>query len=114
MKPITIHSLPAILPMMLFSGILLSTEPASTTDAPPPATPGAPGRSGSRFAKGPPPARKIVYKKVGGWDLALHVFEPAGQDESAKRPAIVFFHGGAWAICDPNQFYYQCEIKELP
>jgi hypothetical protein len=40
----------------------------------------------------------VVYQRL----------EPAGKP-AAKRPAIVFFHGGAWAIGDPNQFYYQCD-----
>src|SRR5207237_3124764 len=70
---------------------------------------GAPGRPGSRYANAPPPTKKIVYKKVGDRELSLHVFEPAAQEPTAKRPAIVFFHGGAWAIGDPNQFYYQCD-----
>ena len=108
MKTITIHSLQAILPMMLLSGILLSAEPASKNDAPQPDSKGAPKRP-SRYAKDPRPTKKIVYKKVGERELSLHVFAPAGQEPTAKRPAIVFFHGGAWAIGDPNQFYYQCD-----
>lgn len=107
MKTITIYSLQAMLPMMLLSGILLSAEPASKNDAPRPGTKGAPRRPASWY--GPPPTKKIVYKKVGERELSLHVFEPAGQEPTAKRPAIVFFHGGAWAIGDPNQFYYQCD-----
>src|SRR6184192_1328088 len=109
MKTITIHSLQVILPMMLLSGILLSAEPASKNNALPPGTKGVPGRPGSRYAKDPPPTKKIIYKKVGERELSLHVFKPAGQEPAAKRPAIVFFHGGAWAIGDPNQFYYQCD-----
>src|SRR5205085_739218 len=109
MKTITIHCLQAILPIMLLSGILLSAEPASKKTAPPPGTKGVPGRPGSRFAKDPPPTKKIVYKKVGERELSLYVFEPAGQEPTAKRPAIVFFHGGAWAIGNPDQFYYQCD-----
>ena len=104
----TITRLQALLPMMLLPGILLSAEPANTNDAPPPGTKAEAARP-SRFAKDPQPARKIVYKSVGGWELALHVFEPAGQDASAKRPAIVFFHGGAWSIGNADQFYYQCD-----
>ena len=107
MKTIAIHSLQAILPLMLLSGILLSAEPAGKNDALPPGTTGAGRRPASWY--GPPPAKKIIYKKVGGWELALHVFEPAGQVPTDKRPAIVFFHGGAWAIGDANQFYYQCD-----
>lgn len=108
MKTITIHSLHAIFPMMLLSGILLSAQPESKNKAAPPDIKGAPLRP-SRFAKDPRPAKKIVYKKVGERELSLHVFEPAGQKPTAKLPAIVFFHGGAWAIGDPDQFYYQCD-----
>jgi acetyl esterase/lipase len=109
MKTMTIHGLQAMLPMMLLSGILLSAKPASKNNAPPPGTKGVPKRPGSRFAKDPPPTKKIVYKKVGERELSLHVFESAGQEPTPKRPAIVFFHGGAWAIGDPDQFYYQCD-----
>src|SRR6476620_1630382 len=108
MKTITIHSLLALLPTMLVSGVLLSAEPESKTTAPPPGTKDVPKRP-SRYANDPPPTKKIVYKKVGERELLLHVFEPAGQDPTAKRPAIVFFHGGAWAIGDRDQFYYQCD-----
>src|SRR4051794_10412482 len=109
MKTLAIHRLQAILPMMFFSGILLSAEPESKSNALPPATQGGPGRPNPRYAKDPQPARKIVYKKIGERELSLHVFEPTGPKPAAKRPAIVFFHGGAWAIGDPNQFYYQCD-----
>lgn len=102
MRTVTIHSLQAMLPMMLLSGILLSAEPPSKNDAPPKGP-------NPRYAKDPPPNKKIVYKNIGERELSLHVFEPAGQKRSARRPAIVFFHGGAWAIGDPNQFYYQCD-----
>src|SRR4051794_516106 len=98
MKTMAVHSLQAILPMMLLSGILLSAEPASKTNPLPPGAKGVPQRPGSRFAKDPPPTKKIVYKKVGERELSLHVFESAGQKPTARRPAIVFFHGGAWAI----------------
>ena len=107
MKTITIHSLQAMLPMMLLSGILLSAEPESKNNALPPGTKGAPKRPAAWY--GPPPAKKIVYKKVGERELSLNVVEPAGQKPTVKRPAIVFFHGGGWAIGDPNQFYYQCD-----
>ena len=109
MKTITIHTLQAMLSMMLLSGILLSAEPPSKNNVLPPGTQGAPRRPNSRFTGDPPPTKKIVYKKVGERELSLHVFEPAGQEPPAKRPAIVFFHGGAWQIGDPNQFYYQCD-----
>lgn len=52
--------------------------------------------------------KKIVYKKVGDKELLLHVFEPAEHKAADHRPAIVFFHGGAWSIGDPKQFFPQC------
>src|SRR5438045_9206533 len=107
MKMITLHSLQAMLPMMLLSGILLSAEPASKNTAPQPGTQSAPKRPAAWY--GPPPTKKIVYKTIGERELSLHVFEPVGQEATAKRSAIVFFYGGAWAIGDPNQFYYQCD-----
>jgi acetyl esterase/lipase len=90
--------------MVLLSGILLAAEPDDKKNAPPPGTKAVPKGPNPRYAKDPPPTRKIVYKKVGERELSLHVFEPAGQKPTAKRPAIVFFHGGAWAIGDPNQY----------
>jgi len=55
------------------------------------------------------PSRKIVYKKVPGRDLELHVFEPEGLKPTDKRPAIVFFFGGGWVGGSPVQFYPQCK-----
>lgn len=59
-------------------------------------------------ASGLAPDRVVVYKKTAVRQLNLHVFEPAGLKPSDKRPAIVFFHGGAWRMGDPKQFYTQC------
>lgn len=52
-------------------------------------------------------ARKEVYKRVGGADLALWIFEPAGGPKT-NRPAIVFFFGGGWSSGSPTQFEPQC------
>jgi acetyl esterase len=44
-------------------------------------------------------ATPYVYKSIQGIDLHLHVFNPAASGKAAsKRPAIVFFFGGAWMI----------------
>jgi acetyl esterase len=94
---------------MLRSGILLSAQPESKNKAAPPGAKRVPGSPNPRYAKDPRPAKKIVYKQVGERELSLHVFEPAGKEPTARRPAIVFFHGGAWAIGNPDQFYYQCD-----
>jgi hypothetical protein len=59
-KTITIHSLQAIIPMMLLSGIVLSAEPAGN-NALPPGTEGVPGRPGSRFGVVMTHAKNIDY-----------------------------------------------------
>jgi acetyl esterase len=48
-----------------------------------------------------------VYKSVGGHDLRLHVFSPAGA--SKKNPAIVFFFGGGWSQGTVTQFVPQAQ-----
>lgn len=106
MQTITTHILQAMVLVMLLSGIQLSAAQEGKNKAPDAKR--EPKRP-SRYAKDPPPTRKIVYKKVGERELSLHVFEPAGQKPPAKRAAIVFFHGGAWSIGNPDQFHYQCD-----
>ncbi len=60
------------------------------------------------------PTRQVVYKTVGGKGLLLYIFEPAPEktpapNKAAKsRPAIVFFHGGAWQIGHPVMLFRQC------
>lgn len=47
-------------------------------------------------------ARVETYRKVGSIDLKLWIF---GESEpKAKKPAIVFFYGGAWNSGSPAQF----------
>jgi acetyl esterase/lipase len=48
-------------------------------------------------------ATSYVYKSVGGTALRLHVFAPPGS-KTTKRPAIVFFFGGAWIMGTVNEF----------
>ncbi len=55
----------------------------------------------------PAPTRSVIYKEVGDIKLKLHIFEPQNHKSSDKRPAIVFFHGGAYKGGSPNQFYWQ-------
>jgi len=60
----------------------------------------------ARWDAGAKPSRSIVYKKVGGMALKLHVFDPP--TKAAKpMPAIVFFFGGGWSGGSPSQFYHQ-------
>ncbi|GAA3638593.1 GDSL-type esterase/lipase family protein [Flavivirga jejuensis] len=53
------------------------------------------------------PDEKIVYKKINGDSLYLHVFKP----QLSKKPTsvIVFFFGGGWVSGTPKQFYQQSE-----
>lgn len=51
--------------------------------------------------------KQVVYKTVGETELRLHVFNPEGHMSTDKRPAIVFFFGGAWTGGTPKQFYQQ-------
>lgn len=58
---------------------------------------------GTSFAAAPV-GKKHLYKKVQGRDLALYVTKPEAWKPTDRRPAIVFFHGGAWISGAPGQF----------
>jgi acetyl esterase len=45
-----------------------------------------------------------VYKKVGGRELKLFIVKPNDWNVTDQRPAMVFFHGGAWVAGGPAQF----------
>lgn len=49
-----------------------------------------------------------IYKKVNDIELPLFVFKPSGHKPEQKKPAIVFFFGGAWRSGNPSQFKQQC------
>ena len=49
-------------------------------------------------------ANTHIYKKVGEVELRLFVFNPEGHKPEDKRPAAVFFFGGAWNGGSPKQF----------
>ncbi len=55
----------------------------------------------------PAPPDRVVYKTVGDVTLRLHIFKPAGHTADQPKPAIVFFHGGAWNTGTPSAFYPQ-------
>jgi acetyl esterase len=57
----------------------------------------------------PQPDLVKIYKKVGGHELKLHIFNPDGHKAGDQRPAIVFFFGGGWNGGSPTQFYPQSE-----
>ncbi len=51
------------------------------------------------------PSRLIVYKKVGGRELRLHVFEPKGFERTDRRPCFLTIHGGGWGGGGPRRQY---------
>jgi len=53
-------------------------------------------------------ARGEVYKKVGDVELKVHIFNPPDHKPTDRRPAIVFFFGGGWAVGSAGQFVPQC------
>lgn len=52
-------------------------------------------------------ATAYVYKTIGGHQLRLHVFSPAAPGAAVRKPAIVFFFGGAWTSGTVMQFVTQ-------
>lgn len=57
------------------------------------------------------PDAREVYKTAGGHDLHLDVFRAGGLEPA---PAILMFHGGAWAHGSPRQFHGLCRhLSEL-
>lgn len=44
----------------------------------------------------PPGATERVFKQVAGADLKLYVFKPNDLKPSERRPAVIYFAGGAW------------------
>ena len=51
-----------------------------------------------------PPGKEYVYKKVDKKELKLYVTKPKDWKAGDSRPAIAFFHGGAWVGGAPGQF----------
>lgn len=51
------------------------------------------------------PSRIVVYKKVDGRELHLHIFNPEGFKASDKRPCFVVIHGGGWRGGEPRRMY---------
>ncbi len=52
---------------------------------------------------------EYVYKKVEGRELKLYVVTPTGWAATDRRPAIVWFHGGAWVKGGPTAFDAQSQ-----
>lgn len=45
-----------------------------------------------------------TYKTVDGYELDMHLFLPATNNEQ-KRPLFIYFHGGSWAEGKPDYFF---------
>lgn len=54
-------------------------------------------------------ATEITYKEIDSVKLNLWVFNPIKHNPSDKKPAIVFFFGGAWKSGTPAQFVKHAE-----
>ena len=77
--------------IVLVAGLLLVSNPSvgrSQAPAPPAAT--------TAPVQVPAGATERVFKQVGGADLKLYVFKPAGLSPSERRPAAIYFAGGGW------------------
>jgi acetyl esterase/lipase len=55
------------------------------------------------------PDRLVPYKTVGKFTLQISVFNPPGHRADRPVPGIVFFHGGAFNIGAPSNFYAQAQ-----
>jgi acetyl esterase/lipase len=53
------------------------------------------------------PSETLVYKQVNGVDLHVTVFKPDSWQAGDQRPAVLFFHGGAFTAGVPEQFQEQ-------
>jgi acetyl esterase len=51
------------------------------------------------------PSRKLVYKRVDGRELEMHVFEPEGYRPGDRRACYLTIHGGGWAGGAPPRMY---------
>jgi len=49
-------------------------------------------------------SRSATYRSTGGQDLLLHIFDPPDRRPSAKRAALLLFHGGGWSRGNPREF----------
>lgn len=58
-----------------------------------------------QLAKDLEPTRKVVYKRVGGQELWLHIFEPEGHRPTDRRACFIAIHGGGWTGGQPRRFY---------
>lgn len=55
-----------------------------------------------------PVGMEVVYKRTGDISRTLHLFLPKLPSPHARRPAIIFFHGGGFVGGHPAQFFQHC------
>lgn len=51
------------------------------------------------------PTRTVIYKRVAGRELVLHVFEPEGFKATDKRSCFLVIHGGGWSGMEPRRMF---------
>ncbi len=51
-----------------------------------------------------------IYKTAGDRELQMHIVSPDGHSDSARAPAVVFFHGGGWRRGSPESVLTYAEV----
>ena len=64
----------------------------------------APAVSVAELEAGRPPDERVVYRRVAGETLRLHVFRPRRGGDAAA-PAVLLFHGGGWRQGAPSLLF---------
>jgi acetyl esterase/lipase len=84
--------------------VLLSLLLAATLHAQTPAQTKAPDAV-DKLGTNLKPSRTLVYKKVAGRELEMHVFEPEGLKDGDQRACYLIIHGGGWTGGIPQRMY---------
>src|SRR6185369_4490455 len=87
-------------PVLPFLLLLWLSTTAAVQAAEPPADPA----SGENPTAKHPVEKNFIYKNTPQGELKLVVTLPPDAEPGDRRPAIVFFSGGAWANSNINQF----------
>ena len=51
-----------------------------------------------------------TYRIVGDRDLQMHIVSPDGHSQTARAPAVVYFHGGGWRRGSPDSGFPYAEV----
>ncbi|MCB1231377.1 MAG: alpha/beta hydrolase [Verrucomicrobiae bacterium] len=54
-------------------------------------------------------SERVVYRSVGGHELALWIFKPSDWRKEDHRPAVLWFFGGGFEVGIPSQFAKHAE-----